>query len=260
MRVRESNSTYARGNRGGARSRGPLRGSYRRHACRRQGLVRIPRSSRWSSAKRPGRIAELIEWGTHFDQVDGQVALTREGGHSHPRIVHAAGGRDRPGGHAGGDPEGRARPNTRIWQNSFTIDLLTHEGRCRGAPGLGSEAGPALVWARAVMLATGEPANSIVRRPTRRSPPPTAMRWPIGRGPSSATWSSCSSTRRYSTSPARHAHLLTRSCPRRGAYLRDRNGHRFMPEYHPLAELAPRRRVAGDHRTDGEDPAPQRLS
>src|SRR4029077_17750063 len=33
----------------------------------------------------PMRIAELISWGTHFDQVNGQVALAREGGHSHAR-------------------------------------------------------------------------------------------------------------------------------------------------------------------------------
>ena len=39
----------------------------------------------------PERIDELIEWGTHFDEVNGQVALTREGGHSHARIVHALG-------------------------------------------------------------------------------------------------------------------------------------------------------------------------
>src|SRR5262249_13936647 len=39
----------------------------------------------------PVRIGELIQWGTHFDEVDGAVALTREGGHSHPRIVHALG-------------------------------------------------------------------------------------------------------------------------------------------------------------------------
>src|SRR5450432_2190137 len=30
----------------------------------------------------PGRIGELSEWGTIFDQVNGHVALTREGGHS----------------------------------------------------------------------------------------------------------------------------------------------------------------------------------
>src|SRR5437764_10632610 len=36
----------------------------------------------------PQRIGELIRWGTHFDQVDGSVALTREGGHSPARIGH----------------------------------------------------------------------------------------------------------------------------------------------------------------------------
>src|SRR3954449_13259932 len=39
----------------------------------------------------PRRIAELVNWGTIFDEENGQVALTREGGHSHPRIVHALG-------------------------------------------------------------------------------------------------------------------------------------------------------------------------
>src|SRR5438874_5324693 len=39
----------------------------------------------------PAQIASLIEWGTHFDEEHGQLALTREGGHSHRRIVHALG-------------------------------------------------------------------------------------------------------------------------------------------------------------------------
>src|SRR5206468_10437665 len=38
----------------------------------------------------PDRINELIRWGTRFDQEEGgTVALGREGGHSHARIVHA---------------------------------------------------------------------------------------------------------------------------------------------------------------------------
>jgi len=44
----------------------------------------------------PQRIAELIAWGTQFDQRDGALELGREGGHSHHRIVHAL-----------GDPTGR---------------------------------------------------------------------------------------------------------------------------------------------------------
>ena len=39
----------------------------------------------------PEQINDLIRWGTHFDEEDGQLALTREGGHSHRRIVHALG-------------------------------------------------------------------------------------------------------------------------------------------------------------------------
>src|SRR3990172_4152784 len=37
----------------------------------------------------PERIKELIEWGTEFDRDGESVALSREGGHGRPRIVHA---------------------------------------------------------------------------------------------------------------------------------------------------------------------------
>src|SRR5205823_11758095 len=76
----------------------------------------------------PRRIAELVEWGTIFDEENGQVALTREGGHSHPRIVHALGDATGREVMRAVILQARARRNTRIWQNSFTIDLLTHEG------------------------------------------------------------------------------------------------------------------------------------
>src|SRR5262249_27775408 len=39
----------------------------------------------------PEQIAELIRWGPRFDREEGQLALPREGGHSHRRIVHALG-------------------------------------------------------------------------------------------------------------------------------------------------------------------------
>src|SRR6516164_7328784 len=39
----------------------------------------------------PNQINDLIRFGTHFDEEDGHLALTREGGHSHRRIVHALG-------------------------------------------------------------------------------------------------------------------------------------------------------------------------
>ncbi len=39
----------------------------------------------------PARIRELIAWGARFDEESGSLALGREGGHSHDRIVHALG-------------------------------------------------------------------------------------------------------------------------------------------------------------------------
>jgi L-aspartate oxidase len=188
----------------------------------------------------PRRIGELIEWGTIFDQVNGQVALTREGGHSHPRIVHAL-----------GDATGRevmraviekvkARKNVRIWQNSFTIDLLTHEGRCRGALVWDRRRGPSLIWARATVLATGG-AGQLFRETTN---PPIAtadghaVAYRAGAELRDMEFMQFHPTVLYIAGSSRH--LITEAIRGEGAYLRDRNSVRFMPEYHPDAELAPR--------------------
>src|SRR5438093_243219 len=81
----------------------------------------------------PGQINDLVRWGTHFDLEDGQLALTREGGHSHRRIVHALG--DATGHEVMRAIIDRARQARHItlWDNAFTIDLLTHKGACVGA-------------------------------------------------------------------------------------------------------------------------------
>ncbi len=39
----------------------------------------------------PERIRELVTYGAEFDEVNGRLALTLEGGHSHPRVAHALG-------------------------------------------------------------------------------------------------------------------------------------------------------------------------
>lgn len=192
----------------------------------------------------PERIAELIAWGTEFDKVDGQVALGLEGGHSHPRIVHALGdatGREvmRAVIH-----RARSRPNLRIWQNSFTIDLLTHDGRCRGAIVWDRRRGPSLVWARAVVLATGG-AGQLYREttnPTIATGDGLAVAFRAGAELRDMEFMQFHPTVLYIAGSSRH--LLTEALRGEGAYLRDRNGHRFMPEYHPDAELAPRDAVS----------------
>jgi L-aspartate oxidase len=188
----------------------------------------------------PTRIAELIEWGTHFDQVNGQVALGREGGHSHARIVHALGDETGREIMRAIILKARTRRSIRIWQNSVTIDLVTHDGECRGALVWDRRRGFALVWARSVVLATGG-AGQLYRETTN---PPIAtadghaMAFRAGAVLRDMEFMQFHPTVLYIAGSTRH--LLTEALRGEGAYLRDRYGERFMPEYHPLAELAPR--------------------
>ena len=208
----------------------------------------------------PTRIGELIDWGTHFDEVDGHVALGREGGHSHARIVHALGDETGREIMRAVILKARSRRNIRIWQNSFTIDLLDARGRVPGRPGLGPAARlrPGLGQGRragdrrcrAALSRNDQPADRHGRRP----------RHGLSRGAElrDMEFMQFHPTVLYIAGSTRH--LLTEALRGEGAYLRDRYGERFMPAYHPLAELAPRDdRLAGDRRPDGQDPAPQRL-
>ncbi len=192
----------------------------------------------------PARIGELIEWGVDFDQENGHVALGLEGGHSHARIAHAL-----------GDSTGReimraiiaqvrSRPKIRVWRNSFTIDLLVHEGRCRGVIVWDRRRGLSLVWARAVVLATGG-AGQLYRETTNPSIATAdghAMAFRAGAALRDMEFMQFHPTVLYLAGSTRH--LLTEAIRGEGAYLRDRNGERFMPGYHALAELAPRDEVS----------------
>ena len=188
----------------------------------------------------PEKIGELIRWGTHFDQENGSVALGLEGGHSHARIVHALGDATGREVMRAVIAQARSRPNVRIWQNSFTIDLLSHDGRCRGALVWDRRRGASLVWARAVVLATGG-AGQIFRETTNpaiATADGQALAYRAGAEVRDMEFMQFHPTVLYLAGSSRH--LLTEALRGEGAYLRDKNGRRFMPEMHPLAELAPR--------------------
>ena len=188
----------------------------------------------------PGRIAELIAWGTRFDERDGALELGREGGHSHHRIVHAL-----------GDATGREvmravieqtkkLDNLSVWPETFTIDLITHEGVCRGALVWNPRHGKTLVWARQTILATGG-AGQIYREST--NPPGSsgdgmALAWRAGAELRDMEFMQFHPTVLYIAGGARS--LITEAVRGAGAWLVDRDGKRFMPDFDPRAELAPR--------------------
>lgn len=188
----------------------------------------------------PERIRELIEWGASFDQEAGNLALGREGGHSHHRIVHALG--DATGKEIMRAVIERARhwPGLVTWENTFTIDLVTWEGSCRGALVWNPEHGKTLVWAKQTILATGG-AGQVYRETTNpevATGDGHALAWRAGAELRDMEFMQFHPTVLYIAGSSRH--LITEAVRGEGAHLVDRTGCRFMPEYHPQAELAPR--------------------
>jgi len=186
------------------------------------------------------RIRELIAMGTQFDKENGEIALTREGGHSHSRVAHAL-----------GDATGkeimramieriRARQSCSLWESTFTIDLLTHEGRCVGAIVWNAQHGKTIIWAKQVILATGGAGRLF--RETTNPPIATADGHAIaaraGAELRDMEFMQFHPTVLYIAGSARH--LISEAVRGEGAHLLDCRGHRFMPDYDQAAELAPR--------------------
>jgi L-aspartate oxidase len=188
----------------------------------------------------PGRIAELIAWGTRFDATNGSLELGREGGHSHHRIVHALGDATGREVMRAVIEQTRRLENLEVWPDTFTIDLVTHEGVCRGAIVWHPAHGKTIVWARRTILATGG-AGQLYREST--NPPGVsgdgmALAWRAGAELRDMEFMQFHPTVLYIAGGARS--LITEAVRGAGAHLVDRDGRRFMPEFDPRAELAPR--------------------
>jgi L-aspartate oxidase len=189
----------------------------------------------------PQHIHELMQWGTNFDEAkNGQLLLGREGGHSHNRIVHAL-----------GDSTGKevmraviahtlSRTNIQIWEKTFTLDLLTHSGACRGAIISRQSGGKIMVWARQTILATGG-CGQIYRESTNplvATGDGHALAYRAGAELRDMEFIQFHPTVLYIAGGSRS--LITEAARGEGGRLVDKLGHRFMPEYDDRAELAPR--------------------
>src|SRR6516165_1993124 len=192
----------------------------------------------------PEQIGDLIGWGTHFDEENGHLALTREGGHSHRRIVHALG--DATGFEVMRAIIERARQteNVTLWDDTFTVDLLTHDDGCVGALLARPRGERILVWAKQTILASG--GCGMVYRETTNPPVATgdgmAAAYRAGAQLRDMEFMQFHPTILYVAGSSRF--LISEAVRGEGAYLRDKDGVRFMPEEDKRAELAPRDVVA----------------
>lgn len=201
----------------------------------------------------PERLHQLISWGAAFDRDGaGRLLLTREGGHSTDRIVHA-------GGDATGAEVQRALteaveadPGVTLVEHAMVLDLLTDaSGRAAGVTlhvlGEGSADGVGAVRARAVVLATGGMGQvyAATTNPAVSTGDGVALGLRAGAVATDLEFVQFHPTALYRGPGARGQQPLVSEALRgEGALLRDGAGVRFMTGVHDLAELAPRDVVA----------------
>ena len=198
----------------------------------------------------------LIDQGVLFDthvQPNGEESyhLTREGGHSHRRILHAA---DATGREVQSTLVSKAQnhPNIRVLERSNAVDLIVSDKI--GLPGTRRVVG-AWVWnrnketvetchAKAVVLATGGASKvyQYTTNPDISSGDGIAMAWRAGCRIANLEFNQFHPTALYH--PQARNFLLTEALRGEGAYLKRPDGTRFMPDFDERGELAPRDIVA----------------
>jgi len=193
----------------------------------------------------------LLDLGVDFTRDDSaQLHLTREGGHSHRRIVHAA------------DATGQAvsvslteaasqRPNISLFENRVAVDLITNRklnlpgNRCVGAYILNLDDNHVeLFKARFTVIATGgaSKAYRYTTNPDGASGDGIAMAWRAGCRVANMEFNQFHPTCLYH--PHAKSFLITEAVRGEGGHLLLPNGERFMHRFDARGELAPRDIVA----------------
>jgi L-aspartate oxidase len=198
----------------------------------------------------PDAIAKLTERGVVFDTEGNALHLTREGGHSHRRVVHVA------------DATGKAitqtltdqvldNGNIELFNDRVAIDLINlstlgrHHSRCAGAYVLNRTTGRVEVFqSRFVILATGGASKVYLytSNPDSSTGDGIAMAWRAGCRVANMEFNQFHPTCLYH--PHAGSFLISEAVRGEGGILRLPNGQRFMQRFDERLELAPRDIVA----------------
>ncbi len=194
----------------------------------------------------PPRIADLLKEGIPFDRdPSGSLDRGKEGGHTRERILHVG---DRTGSSIHGALLQKAReiPNLELLPHRFATDLITENGRCKGAFVLDEKSDKAIASiASNTVLATGG-AGQVYERTSNAG---------IATGDGYAMAERAGLPLRNMGSVQFHptafyqkgedrAFLISEAVRGEGARLLNIHGEAFANRYHPKGELAPRRSLS----------------
>ncbi len=200
----------------------------------------------------PSAVRWLISMGVQFDRAqpagdshttaDG-LSLGREAAHSRWRVLHA-----------GGDATGaeieralmtvaRQRSSIALYEETYVSSLRVENGVCTGLEALDRDGQAFTVEAQATILANGGAGGLWLHtsNPAGATADGLALAWQAGAALTDLEFMQFHPTVLV---VGGGSHLVSEAVRGEGAYLRNHAGERFMPRYHPLAELAPRDVVA----------------
>jgi L-aspartate oxidase len=190
------------------------------------------------------RLNWLIDIGAVVDKTDLDVlSLGLEGGHSRNRIVRRA-------DQTGWEIEraltiaAKQRPNIRVMEYAFAESLLLDNGACTGAIVHQKGRDPVTISARATCLATGSCCRvyRFTTNPVIATGDGIGLAVAAGAHVNNMEFIQFHPTTLYHRQ--KRGFLITEAARGEGAILRSVSGRRFMFDYDPRGELAPRDIVA----------------
>uniref|UniRef100_A0A7C3UU22 L-aspartate oxidase n=1 Tax=candidate division WOR-3 bacterium TaxID=2052148 RepID=A0A7C3UU22_UNCW3 len=195
-------------------------------------------------------VKELIELGVRFSKkiVDGKEVydLWQEGGHSHRRILHSE---DLTGKEIERTLLSRIREkrNIRIFENILVFDLITEDNKCFGVSAIDLDTGePVNIYSKITILCTGGGSQVYLHttNPEIATGDGIAMGVKAGCSVGNLEFVQFHPTTLFSKKERERNILISEAVRGEGGILIDKRGRRFMEEFHPLKELAPRDVVA----------------
>lgn len=192
----------------------------------------------------PDAIAWLQCNGARFDLgVDHEFDLGREGGHSRHRIVRYG---DRTGWEVARALAYQAKRNKRItiYENAFVTDLILADGYCIGASAEVGDMGPRSFTAKATLIASGGCGQIYANTTNPRVATADGIGLAARAGAEVLNMEFMQFHPTTLNHPQAKGFLITEAMRGAGAILKNYRGRRFMYDYDPRLELAPRDVVA----------------